>query len=63
MENLSFNTQKIEEHGERADTIVQAMMKQSQNSKSTFETADLKDIVKDAIDRAYYSKKNECRGF
>ncbi|HKK46543.1 MAG TPA: ATP-binding protein, partial [Balneolaceae bacterium] len=59
MKDLGSNTQKIEEHGKRADSIVNAMMKNSKGSKARFEMANINDILSTYCDLAFNLKNND----
>jgi len=54
--NLSFNTQKIEEHGKRADSIVKSMMQHSRGGKLDFESTKVNELVKTYVNLAYQGK-------
>lgn len=55
-ENLRLNTNKIEEHGKRADAIVRSMMQHSRGGAMTFEMTDLNGLVIQYSELAYHSK-------
>jgi signal transduction histidine kinase/ligand-binding sensor domain-containing protein len=59
MENLSFNTQKIDEHGKRADAIVRSMMQHSRGGQGEFEDFQLNQLIKEYTDLAYHGKKSQ----
>ncbi|CAN5254722.1 sensor histidine kinase [soil metagenome] len=59
LKNLSFNTQKIDEHGKRADSIVRSMMQHSRGGQGEFEEADLNQLIKEYVDLAYHGKKSQ----
>lgn len=59
LENLSFNTQKIDEHGKRADSIVRSMMQHSRGGQGDFEEVDLNKLIKEYTDLAYHGKKSQ----
>jgi len=58
LKNLSFNTQKIDEHGKRADSIVRSMMQHSRGGHGEFETVQLNQLIKDYADLAHQGKKS-----
>lgn len=55
--NLSFNTQKIEEHGKRADTIVKSMMQHSKGSNHKFGKVDINDLIRKFADLVIHNKQ------
>ena len=57
LSNLSFNTEKIEEHGKRADSIVRSMMQHSRGGPSELERTDLNKLVQKYADLAYEGRK------
>ncbi len=59
LKNLSFNTQKIDEHGKRADSIVRSMMQHSRGGQGEFEVADLNQLIKEYVELAYHGKKSQ----
>ena len=59
MENLSFNTKKIDEHGKRADAIVRSMMQHSRGGQGEFEDYELNQLIKEYTDLAYHGKKSQ----
>ncbi|WP_165779146.1 two-component regulator propeller domain-containing protein [Rhodohalobacter barkolensis] len=58
LKNLSFNTQKIDEHGKRADAIVRSMMQHSRGGQGDFESVQLNQLIKEFADLAYQGKKS-----
>jgi len=62
LENLSFNTKKIDEHGKRADSIVRSMMQHSRGGMGEFEPVELNQLIKEYIDLAYHGKKSQKNG-
>ena len=62
LENLSFNTQKIDEHGKRADSIVRSMMQHSRGGQGEFEDYELNKLIKEYTDLAYQGKKSQISG-
>jgi signal transduction histidine kinase/ligand-binding sensor domain-containing protein len=63
LQNLRFNTNKIEEHGKRADSIVRSMMQHARGGKSTFEEFDLNLLVEKYTDLAYHGKRAQIPDF
>ena len=63
MANLKQNTQKIEEHGRRADSIVRSMMQHGSGKESTFEVMDLNKLLSDFAALAYHAKNAQHAGF
>lgn len=59
LKNLAFNTQKIDEHGKRADSIVRSMMQHSRGGAGDFEPVDLNLLIKEYTDLAYHGKKSQ----
>lgn len=62
LENLSFNTGKIDEHGKRADAIVRSMMQHSRGGLGDFEEFELNKLIKEYTDLAYQGKKSQISG-
>ncbi|PWN05507.1 sensor histidine kinase [Rhodohalobacter mucosus] len=62
LKSLSFNTQKIDEHGKRADSIVKSMMQHSRGGKGEFENSDLNQIIQKFTELAYHGKKSQISG-
>ena len=62
LDNLSFNTKKIDEHGKRADSIVRSMMQHSRGGQGEFEQIELNKLIKEYIDLAYQGKKSQISG-
>ncbi|MFO7798778.1 MAG: two-component regulator propeller domain-containing protein [Rhodohalobacter sp.] len=58
LKNLSFNTQKIDEHGKRADAIVRSMMQHSRGGQGDFESVQLNQLIKEFTELAYQGKKS-----
>lgn len=63
LNNLKHNTQKIEEHGKRADSIVRSMMQHARGGKASFELMDLNDMIQKYVDLAYNGKRAKIPGF
>jgi len=61
LKNLSFNTQKIDEHGKRADSIVRSMMQHSRGGEGDFETVNLNQLIKEYVELAYHGKKSKIK--
>ncbi|MFO8030114.1 MAG: ATP-binding protein [Cyclonatronaceae bacterium] len=59
LENLSFNTRKIDEHGKRADSIVRSMMQHSRGGQGEFEEVELNKLINEYVDLAYRGKKSQ----
>ncbi|MFU8861984.1 MAG: two-component regulator propeller domain-containing protein [Cyclonatronaceae bacterium] len=59
LKNLTFNTDKINQHGKRADAIVKSMMQHSRGGKGNFEEVDLNQLIKEFSDLAYHGKKSQ----
>lgn len=57
LSNLSFNTEKIEEHGKRADSIVRSMMQHSRGGVSEVEKTDLNQLIKEYADLAFQGRR------
>ena len=62
LENLSFNTRKIDEHGKRADAIVRSMMQHSRGGQGEFEEVQLNKLINEYVDLAYQGKKSQNNG-
>ncbi len=59
MKSLSFNTQKIDEHGKRADSIVRSMMQHSRGGQGEFEEYQINKLIKAYTELAYQGKKSQ----
>ena len=57
LSSLTFNTQKIEEHGKRADSIVRSMMQHSRGGTADMEPTDLNKLIEEYSDLAYHGRK------
>lgn len=57
LSNLKFNTEKIEEHGKRADSIVRSMMQHSRNGTSDMEETDLNRLIEKYAELAYHGRQ------
>lgn len=61
LKNLAFNTEKIDEHGKRADSIVRSMMQHSRGGGGDFEEIDLNQLIRKYLDLAYHGKKSQLK--
>jgi len=61
LKNLSFNTEKIDEHGKRADSIVRSMMQHSRGGGGDFEETELNPLIRKYVDLAYHGKKSQLK--
>lgn len=57
LSNLSFNTEKIEEHGKRADSIVRSMMQHSRGGPAELERTDLNKLIRKYAELAYQGRR------
>jgi C4-dicarboxylate-specific signal transduction histidine kinase len=57
LSNLKFNTEKIEEHGKRADSIVRSMMQHSRTGTSDMEETDLNKLIQKYVELAYHGRQ------
>ena len=57
LSNLSLNTNKIEEHGRRADGIVHAMMQHASGGTTERQLTNLNHLISEHIDLAYHGKR------
>lgn len=57
LSNLSFNTEKIEEHGKRADSIVRSMMLHSRGGAANMEETDLNRLIEKYVELAYQGRQ------
>jgi len=57
LSNLKFNTEKIEEHGKRADSIVRSMMQHSRTGTSDMEETDLNLLIEKYAELAYHGRQ------
>lgn len=57
LSNLSFNTEKIEEHGKRADSIVRSMMQHSRGGSAELERTDLNRLIRKYAELAYQGRR------
>lgn len=62
LSSLVFNTEKIEEHGKRADSIVRSMMQHSRGGSADMEPTDLNKLIKEYADLAYNGRKVQNDG-
>lgn len=63
MNSLRENTERIEKHGKRADSIVQSMMQHARGTKSTFELFNINSMIEKYVDLAYNGKRNQVLNF
>ena len=63
LEDLRFNARKINEHGKRANSIVQNMMLLAREGPRNFTPVDINDLVKEALNLAYHGYRSENEGF
>lgn len=63
MNSLRENTERIEKHGKRADSIVQSMMQHARGTKSTFELFNINTLIEKYVDLAYNGKRNQVLNF
>jgi signal transduction histidine kinase len=61
--DLRLNTEKIEEHGRRANGIVHAMMQHASAGTGQRESTDINALVSEHIDLAYHGKRAQVPGF
>ncbi|MFO7847340.1 MAG: ATP-binding protein [Balneolaceae bacterium] len=61
LSNLSFNTEKIEEHGKRADSIVRSMMQHSRGGTAELEETNLNKLIQEYADLAYHGRKVQSK--
>jgi signal transduction histidine kinase/ligand-binding sensor domain-containing protein len=61
--SLSANTQKIEEHGKRADSIVRSMMQHARGGQGSKEPTDLNALVTENVNLAYHGKRAQINNF
>lgn len=59
LKDLKLNSNKIEEHGKRADAIVRSMMRHARGGTSSFEHLDINELVNRYADIAYHGKRAE----
>ena len=57
LQDLKQNAQVINQHGKRADGIVQAMMQHASSSTGQREVTDINQLVAEHIDLAYHGKR------
>lgn len=63
MSNLKANTQKIEEHGKRADSIVRSMMQHARGGKGSKEPVNLNTLITENVNLAFHGKKAQINNF
>ncbi len=57
IETLTFNAAKIQEHGKRADRIVQSMLEHSRGGEGVRMPTDLNKLVDDCLNLAYHGMR------
>jgi signal transduction histidine kinase len=60
---LTSNLEKIAEHGRRADGIVKSMLEHSRGSSGERRSADLNDLVEEALNLAYHGARAQDQNF
>lgn len=63
LSDLRLNTEKIEEHGKRADSIVKNMMAHARSGGHDRVPTDLNALVNEHIDLAYHGKRATSPGY
>jgi len=63
IENLKLNTQKIGEHGKRADSIVQNMLEHSKTGEGRRTPTDINDLLEEYLVLAHHAQRAEEDGF
>lgn len=61
--NLKHNSEKIEEHGKRADSIVKSMMQHARGGKAEYEFFDINNMIEKYANLAYHGKKSQIQDF
>ena len=61
--NLKHNSEKIEEHGKRADSIVKSMMQHARGGKAEYEFFDINNMIEKYVNLAYHGKKSQIQDF
>lgn len=61
--DLTQNTERIEAHGRRADSIVRSMLEHARGSSSERRATDLNALVAEHVDLAWHSKRARMAGF
>lgn len=57
LNSLGFNTEKIDEHGKRADAIVRSMMQHSRGTIGELEPVRINDLIGKYTELAYHGRK------
>jgi signal transduction histidine kinase len=57
LNSLGFNTEKIDEHGKRADAIVRSMMQHSRGTIGELEPVQINDLISKYTELAYHGRK------
>lgn len=63
LRDLRMNSEKIEEHGKRADAIVRSMMQHARGGSSSFEYLEINEMVSRYTDIAYHGKRAQNPDF
>ena len=63
MTDLAQNSQKILDHGGRADGIVNSMLLHSRGGKGEVQTVDIKDLLTEATNLAYHGMRAQDKTF
>jgi signal transduction histidine kinase/FixJ family two-component response regulator len=63
MRDLAQNSQKILDHGGRADGIVNSMLLHSRGGKGEVQTVDIKDLLTEATNLAYHGMRAQDKTF
>ncbi len=63
IDDLARNAGKIEEHGQRADRIVRAMLDHSRGGGGTFQKTDFNTLVSEYINLSYHGMRANVPGF
>lgn len=63
MTDLAQNSQKILDHGGRADGIVNSMLLHSRGDKGEVQTVDIKDLLTEATNLAYHGMRAQDKTF
>ncbi len=63
LSDLSVNTSKISEHGQRADSIVRSMMHHARGESGKREHVDLNALIEEYVDLAHHGKRAQVPDF
>jgi signal transduction histidine kinase len=63
LQNLNENSEKIHEHGKRADSIINNMLMHSQDRKGVYQDTHVNTMLQEYISLAYHSTINNYKGF